>query len=92
MQADIWSIGVIFFQMVFGQVPYRSTTAHQMYEEIKSKKILQADKFTYNSYTASQEVTRFLKDVLVVDPARRLGWKELVTHPIFHKHNEDLAN
>lgn len=39
--------------MVFGQVPYRSTTANQMYEEIKSKKLLQTDKFTYNSYTAS---------------------------------------
>lgn len=53
MQADIWSIGVIFFQMIFGQVPYRSTNANQMYEEIRSKKILERETFTFNNYTAS---------------------------------------
>lgn len=78
--------------MVFGQVPYRSTTAHQMYEEIRSKKLFQTENFTYNNYTASKDVTLFLKEVLVVDSNKRLGWKELVSHQIFKKSGDGLAN
>ena len=61
LKADIWSIGIIFFQMIFGKVPYISTTANQMYQEIKSKKILNTENFTFNNYTASKEVTNFLR-------------------------------
>jgi serine/threonine protein kinase len=32
LKADIWSIGVIFFQMIFGQMPYDSVSAKQRYE------------------------------------------------------------
>lgn len=31
LKADIWSIGIIFFQMIYGQYPYDSSTAAQMY-------------------------------------------------------------
>jgi len=47
--------------MIFGKVPYTSTTANQMYFEIKSKKILSTETFTFNNCTASKEVTKFLK-------------------------------
>jgi serine/threonine protein kinase len=74
-KADIWSIGAVFFNMVFGKPPYDSKKAERMYNEIKSKKILDTEEFTYNNYTASKEVTSFLKQVLVVDPKDRLDWK-----------------
>lgn len=31
LKADIWSVGIIFFQMIFGRVPYVSTNATLMY-------------------------------------------------------------
>lgn len=83
MQADIWSIGVIFFQMIYGKVPYTSTSANMMYNEIKAKKNLFSEKYEYNGYTASKEATNFLKDILVVETSNRLGWKALTSHPIF---------
>ena len=45
MQADIWSIGIIFFHMIFGKVPFSSTNANQMYFEIQNKKILDTEQF-----------------------------------------------
>jgi serine/threonine protein kinase len=45
IQADIWSVGIIFFQMIFGKVPYTSTNATQMYSEIQTKKILDTEQF-----------------------------------------------
>ena len=34
MQADIWSIGIIFFELVFGIEPYDSSNAQKFYAEI----------------------------------------------------------
>jgi serine/threonine protein kinase len=39
LKADIWSIGVIFFQMIFGKLPYNSTNATLLYHEIQTKKL-----------------------------------------------------
>lgn len=80
-------MGVILFQMVFGKVPYTSTTAQAMYQEIKNKKILNSERFTYNDYTASKELTSFLKELLVVETKNRLGWKEIIKHPMFAAKN-----
>jgi serine/threonine protein kinase len=88
MQADIWSVGVIFFQMVFGKFPYTSTNATLMYHEIQTKKILNTECFEYNGYKASKQVTDFLRALLTVDKRKRLGWKELVKHPIFEDEKE----
>jgi serine/threonine protein kinase len=35
LKADIWSIGVIFFQMVFGVLLYDSVSARQRLKEIE---------------------------------------------------------
>ena len=50
-KADIWSIGIIFFQMIYGQYPYDSTTAAAMYREIQAKKLFDKERFTYNGFT-----------------------------------------
>lgn len=68
-------MGVIFFQMVYGKEPYDSKSANRMYQEITNKVILNTERFTYNGYTASKEVTSFLKQVLVVESKDRLNWK-----------------
>jgi serine/threonine protein kinase len=85
-------MGVIFFQMIFGKVPYTSVSAAQMYQEIKSKKILNSETFTYNGYTASKEVTTFLREVMVIENDNRLGWKSLVKHPLFKDKGGKLDN
>lgn len=69
--------------MVFGEVPYDSKTANRICEQIRTKKILNTERFTFNEYTASKEVTAFLREVLVVDPKERLDWTELQKHPLF---------
>lgn len=73
--------------MIFGALPYDSKTAAKICEEIRTKKILNTDRFTYNGYTASKAVTTFLRDVMKVDPRDRLDWKALLKHPIFDAHD-----
>jgi serine/threonine-protein kinase ULK/ATG1 len=87
MEADIWSLGIIFFQMVFGKVPYTSTNAILMYNEIQTKQILDTDQFEFNNYKTSKEVTKFLREIICIDKSKRLGWKELLDHEIFRLKN-----
>ena len=39
VKADIWSIGVIFYEMVYGQIPFEPMRAPEMYEQIITKDI-----------------------------------------------------
>ena len=81
MQADIWSIGVIFYQMLFGQYPFERTNSYaQAYAEIKKFDIGQGPTYTRNNRTSSPKVTKFLREVLTMDTAQRLGWKEILNH------------
>jgi serine/threonine protein kinase len=55
-----------------------------MLQEIRSKKLLNEDMDTENE-EVSVEVSNFIRDVLKENPHERLGWQELLEHPLFHK-------
>jgi hypothetical protein len=76
--------------MVFGKVPYTSTNAILMWNEIQTKKILHTEQFEFNGHKASKEVTKFLREVLCIDKKKRLGWKDLINHEIFQLNNDRL--
>jgi serine/threonine protein kinase len=82
MQADIWSIGIIFFQMIYGTYPYDSSTAPQMYREIQTKRLFNKNEpFVFNGYTPSQEAYNFLKFTIVVETDRRPDWRAISEYP-----------
>lgn len=39
LKADIWSIGVIFYEMLYGKLPYEPMKSAEMYEQILKKDI-----------------------------------------------------
>lgn len=55
LKSDIWSLGVIFFQMVFGEYLYDSVSARHRLREIEEKKYFSPDKeLTYAGVTVSK--------------------------------------
>jgi len=78
--------------MIFGKVPYTSTNAILMWNEIQTKKILNTEQFEFNDYKASKEVTKFLREVICIDKKKRLGWKDLINHEIFQLNKDRLDN
>jgi serine/threonine protein kinase len=85
IQADIWSIGVIFFQMVFGELPFTSKTNPELIQEITHSEMLKNQQFEKNGIIISKTTTDFIKLILVEDQYKRIDWRELVKHPIFRK-------
>lgn len=85
-KADLWSIGVVYFQMLFGRLPFKALTMDELKQEIRSKsgKNLQ---FPAN-ILVSEESKSLLKEMLEFDPITRISWKKFFNHPLFDKFKE----
>ena len=80
---DIWSIGIITFQLFFGELPYKSKIDYKEYvKNIKS---------IYNlSNKITNEFKDFLDKTLNKNPTRRMTIEECLSHPWIRWQNTDV--
>lgn len=74
--ADLWSIGVILYECLFGQAPYSSKTIDELLHKIKTKRKIEIPKYTKISMDCRDILTRLLID----DPAQRITFQEFFDH------------
>eukprot|EP00298_Acanthocystis_sp_HF-20_P012777 c20048_g1_i4.p1 GENE.c20048_g1_i4~~c20048_g1_i4.p1 ORF type:complete len:386 (+),score=48.21 c20048_g1_i4:42-1199(+) len=77
-KADIWSIGVILFVILAGQLPFDEASVHKLY-----KKISTAD--CYCPAWISADAKSLIKKILVPDPESRITIEEIKAHPWYTK-------
>ena len=69
-KADIWSLGVVLYEMLFGQCPYQSNSIANLIEVLNNQTL---------SFPGS--ISNYLKNIitrmLTKDPMQRIGWMEL---------------
>lgn len=80
-KADIWSIGVVFFQMLFQNPPFFGLSVNELIKDIRR---VTKTKLTFPR-KISDETEDILRRMLVVDPTKRIEWSELFNHSIFKK-------
>jgi serine/threonine protein kinase len=72
----MWSIGVVLFAMVSGQVPWRSTNRQMIFDEIKSGEYSAPP-------TASIPCANLISKLIVVKPSQRLTAAQALQHEWF---------
>lgn len=72
--ADLWSLGVILFALITGELPWKGSNQIQIYNQIRNAQ-----------FDFPPNVSKFAQDLILkllkVDPNLRLVTSEILTHP-----------
>ena len=72
-KCDIWSLGVICYEMLFGYPPWKARDENELLKGIKTISISHILKRT----SLSPRITDFLKKTLAYGEEERIGWNDL---------------
>lgn len=89
-KADLWSIGVILYECLFGKAPYSSKTLQELLEKIKRKQKIDIPK---NS-KISQECEDLLSRLLNHCPEKRISFEDFFSHDFLdlkHAPSDDVS-
>ena len=76
-KVDIWGIGVLIFELVFGYAPFSSNFNEDRYNNIKSGKIKWPDDLN-EEY---QKIKDLIEKILKVNPNDRISLNDIENHP-----------
>lgn len=85
-KADIWSIGTVFYELLFGRPPFLASNMIDLMKNIKQKKLEIPRKIN----NISPEAEDVLKRMMTVDPNERIDWDELFKHKITFYREEKI--
>ena len=78
-RTDIWSVGVAFYRMLFGEYPFMGNNIEQIVRSIA--------KFAGPNLPFPKPISKDCKELLVsmleIDPKRRIDWPQFFNHRLF---------
>ena len=77
IEVDIWSSGVTLYAMLCGFLPFEDPDTALLY-----KKILKGE-FELSDFLSNRSI-KFLKEILCIDPLKRLSLKDIKQHSWFN--------
>ena len=87
IKSDIWSLGIIMYEIVMKNHPFKSNNISDLMHKINNNKPI----LTNSSF--SNECKELIRDLLIVDYTKRLDWNDIFTNKwIFTSLEEDNKN
>lgn len=77
-KADIWSIGVVYYEILFGVAPFKGLDVEELVKDIQAK----TKSLPFPSQI-SKESQHLLRHLLKTNPDDRMSWLEFFNHPLF---------
>jgi len=86
-KADLWSVGCILYEMLFGKPPYGAKNQKELFDNIQGKRL----DFPQNPQI-SKEALDLLKKLLMKEYADRISWVDYFDHFWFTKKKRSIEN
>ncbi|KRX01734.1 Protein kinase-like domain [Pseudocohnilembus persalinus] len=84
-KSDIWSIGMVFYEMLFGKTPWSCRDLKSFVRNMKTQRL----RFPYSKPIGS-ETKNFLQGCLQVSESNRFSWEQVLNHPIAKKETGNI--
>ena len=85
INADLWSVGIIMYEMLVGKVPYSASTHIELLNKIENKPLIIPD-------FLSDICKDLLKKLLRKNPEERITWDEFFSHEWFENKIDNISN
>lgn len=80
-KSDLWSLGVILYQLLFNRYPYYADTPYTLIERIENYPI------SFPQSTTSHQCIMLIRDLLTIDVSKRITWINLFDHKWLSRYN-----
>ena len=71
--SDIWSLGVLFYSMLYGRFPFKGKTQKELFENIKKGEVEFPDYININ-----EKIISLIKKIFVISPMQRPSLNEIL--------------
>jgi serine/threonine protein kinase len=86
-KADLWSIGIILYEILFAKRPYNATTFYNLVQQINNNSLVFP-----NYIEISTSCQDLIKSLLIKDPEKRISWTGFFNHPWFTNKVHNIIN
>lgn len=90
-KTDLWSIGICFYEILFGTNPFKAKNEADLVKGIKKLEYSKSLNFP-NDVEVSEQCKDLLNKLLKVNPDERIDWSEFFNHKIFEKQQKMQQN
>lgn len=87
VQVDIWSLGVLFFDILIGKKPFQGKDVATINENIKNDKISWPSKTEMDKIESNDIIRDLISKILVTNPYGSLSLNEIQKHKLFTSNN-----
>lgn len=86
-KTDVWSLGIIWFQMIYGRTPWKGKSTFNLLKEIEENDLT----FPKNP-KITQETKNLIIGMLKIEEKERLSWEQIFETKILEEERENSFN